>query len=59
MASSLHILGIRHHGPGSARMVVRALAAIKFDDIVVDGSRALFRQTVRSRATYMIHGGSR
>ncbi len=37
MSSELHILGIRHHGPGSARMVIRALAAIKPDAVLIEG----------------------
>lgn len=37
MASQLHILGIRHHGPGSARMVTRALAAIRPDAVLIEG----------------------
>lgn len=31
------ILGIRHHGPGSARMVVRALQAIRPDAVLIEG----------------------
>lgn len=34
---SLHLLGIRHHGPGSARNVLDALAAIKPDIILIEG----------------------
>lgn len=34
---SLHILGIRHHGPGSARMVARALDHINPDAILIEG----------------------
>lgn len=37
MANELHILGIRHHGPGSARMVTRALAAINPDAVLIEG----------------------
>lgn len=37
MSSELHILGIRHHGPGSARMVMRALQAIKPDAVLIEG----------------------
>lgn len=33
----LHILGIRHHGPGSARSVCNALAQIKPDCILIEG----------------------
>jgi hypothetical protein len=34
---SLHVLGIRHHGPGSSRHVLEALAAIKPDIILIEG----------------------
>jgi hypothetical protein len=37
MASSIHVLGVRHHGPGSARAVVRALDAIKPDAVLIEG----------------------
>ncbi|MBL8886738.1 MAG: hypothetical protein JNK16_08760 [Phycisphaerales bacterium] len=37
MSISLHILGIRHHGPGSARMVLRALQDLKPDAILIEG----------------------
>jgi hypothetical protein len=37
MTANLHILGIRHHGPGSARMVVRALEALKPDAVLIEG----------------------
>lgn len=33
----LHILGIRHHGPGSARSVCRALQQIQPDCILIEG----------------------
>lgn len=33
----ISILGIRHHGPGSARMVVRALEALKPDAVLIEG----------------------
>jgi Family of unknown function (DUF5682) len=32
----LHLLGIRHHGPGSARSVVRALDALRPDVVLVE-----------------------
>ena len=35
--SSIQLLGIRHHGPGSARSVRRALEALKPDCILVEG----------------------
>jgi hypothetical protein len=34
---SLHILGIRHHGPGSARSVLAALEAIRPQVLLVEG----------------------
>jgi len=34
---AIHILGIRHHGPGSARNVKNFLAAVKPDIILVEG----------------------
>jgi hypothetical protein len=34
---SIHILGIRHHGPGSARSVKKALEQLKPDTILVEG----------------------
>ena len=34
--AAIHLLGIRHHGPGSARAVERALAAIEPDVVVVE-----------------------
>jgi hypothetical protein len=37
MSSELHILGVRHHGPGSARMVLRALRQIKPDAVLIEG----------------------
>jgi len=37
MPSELHILGIRHHGPGSARMVLRALESIRPDAVLIEG----------------------
>jgi hypothetical protein len=37
MSESVHILGVRHHGPGSARSVVAALTSIQPDYILVEG----------------------
>ncbi len=34
---SLHVLGIRHHGPGSARSVVAALDALAPDVVLIEG----------------------
>ncbi|MDG1265126.1 MAG: DUF5682 family protein, partial [Ilumatobacter sp.] len=33
---TVHLLGIRHHGPGSARSAVRALDAIDPDILLVE-----------------------
>jgi hypothetical protein len=35
--SSLHFFGIRHHGPGSARSLVRALQAVRPDVVLIEG----------------------
>lgn len=37
MQDSVHIFGIRHHGPGSARSLLDALAALEPDCILVEG----------------------
>lgn len=37
MAVDLHILGVRHHGPGSARSVLRALEAIRPEAVLIEG----------------------
>lgn len=37
MSDSLHILGIRHHGPGSSRAVLRALESIRPDCVLIEG----------------------
>lgn len=37
MAASVTVLGIRHHGPGSARVVLRALDALDPDAVLVEG----------------------
>lgn len=37
MPDDVHILGIRHHGPGSARSVVSALEAIRPQVLLVEG----------------------
>ena len=34
---SVHIFGVRHHGPGSARSLVRALQDLRPDVILVEG----------------------
>jgi hypothetical protein len=36
-ASAVHLLGIRHHGPGSARSVAKALETIAPDAVLVEG----------------------
>jgi hypothetical protein len=35
--TDVHVLGIRHHGPGSARSVAEALATIRPDLVLVEG----------------------
>ena len=35
--SELHFFGIRHHGPGSARSLVRALEAVRPDVVLIEG----------------------
>jgi hypothetical protein len=37
MSESVHILGVRHHGPGSARSVLAALETIQPDCILIEG----------------------
>ena len=37
MSDGVHILGIRHHGPGSARSVVAALEAIQPQVVLIEG----------------------
>lgn len=37
MPASLHILGIRHHGPGSARSVLQALDQLRPDVVLIEG----------------------
>ncbi len=37
MSDTVHILGVRHHGPGSARSVVRALDQLKPDCVLIEG----------------------
>lgn len=37
MAGTVTTLGIRHHGPGSARMVARALVILKPDAVLIEG----------------------
>ncbi|MEM8907632.1 MAG: DUF5682 family protein, partial [Bacteroidota bacterium] len=34
---AIHVLGIRHHGPGSARSLLKALAALQPDLLLVEG----------------------
>jgi hypothetical protein len=35
--AELHFFGIRHHGPGSARSLVRALKAVRPDIVLIEG----------------------
>src|SRR5436190_21137215 len=37
MADDLHIFGVRHHGPGSARSLVRALEELTPDCVLIEG----------------------
>ena len=37
MADNVHLFGIRHHGPGCARSLVRALDALQPDCVLVEG----------------------
>ncbi|MFZ2530616.1 MAG: DUF5682 family protein [Rhodococcus sp. (in: high G+C Gram-positive bacteria)] len=37
MTAQIRVLGIRHHGPGSARAVVRALADLEPDTVLIEG----------------------
>lgn len=37
MASEVTVLGIRHHGPGSARMILRALNKLTPDAVLIEG----------------------
>lgn len=37
VAARVEVLGIRHHGPGSARTVQRALAELQPDTVVIEG----------------------
>lgn len=43
MTGSLHVFGIRHHGPGSARTLARALDALQPDCVVIEGPGELDR----------------
>ncbi len=36
-AAAVHVLGIRHHGPGSARSLLRALESLRPDAVLVEG----------------------
>lgn len=37
MPGSLTVLGVRHHGPGSARAVLRVLEALRPDTVLIEG----------------------
>src|SRR5688572_25261497 len=37
MAGKVHVFGIRHHGPGSARSLVAALEALDPDVVLIEG----------------------
>jgi hypothetical protein len=36
-SASVHVLGVRHHGPGSARSLLRALEALDPDAVLIEG----------------------
>ena len=35
--AQVRVLGIRHHGPGSARALLRALAELEPDTVLIEG----------------------
>lgn len=37
MTDGVHLFGVRHHGPGSARSLVRALEALQPDCVLIEG----------------------
>src|SRR5437016_906766 len=37
MDEPLHVLGIRHHGPGSAALLVRALDSLRPECVLIEG----------------------
>ncbi|MCL8026120.1 DUF5682 family protein [Nocardioides bruguierae] len=39
--AGVHVLGVRHHGPGSARSVLRALTELEPDAVVIEGAPEL------------------
>ncbi|MGH9280705.1 MAG: DUF5682 family protein [Acidimicrobiales bacterium] len=39
--SEVHVLGVRHHGPGSARAVASALASLDPDAVIIEGAPEL------------------
>jgi hypothetical protein len=43
----IHLFGIRHHGPGSARSVLSALTSLQPDIILLEGPR-------RSRSDFAV-----
>ena len=43
MTATVEVLGIRHHGPGSARSVARALDELRPDVVLIEGAPELDR----------------
>src|SRR5690349_17716457 len=41
MPAAVHVLGIRHHGPGSARSVLSALDELRPDVVIIEGAPEL------------------
>src|SRR5579859_6279928 len=37
MPGDVHLFGVRHHGPGSARSVLRALESLRPDALLIEG----------------------
>ena len=63
MDSALHFFGIRHHGPGSARSLLKALEALQPDAVLIAGSvtpAALPQKALKERGYagkyYQTHG---
>ena len=41
MTATVEVLGVRHHGPGSARSVARALDELRPDVVLIEGAPEL------------------
>lgn len=66
MPTSFHIFGIRHHGPGSARTVLRALDEVMPDCVLIEGppdADGLIAQSVKKGMTppvaILVHDAAR